>query len=59
MDPILLAALAKEGIALAVKLVGQAVASGGMTQAEADALLVDAQQNWAGSYQGWKDRDKT
>ena len=59
MDPVLLAALAKEGIALAVKLTSQAVEAGAMTQAQADQALADAQANWGGAYAGWKDARKT
>lgn len=54
MDPIILAALAREGLALAVKLTMQAVQAGGMTEAEAKQQLADAQANWGDAYADWK-----
>jgi len=54
MDPLTIAALAKEGLALAVKLTMQAVQAGGMTEDEAKQALADAQNNWGSAYEGWK-----
>lgn len=58
MDPAILASLAREAISFATRLTMNAVSAGAMTQADADAALAVAQQNWADAYRGWKDRDR-
>lgn len=53
MPPEVLQALVAQGIKLAADLIAQAVASGAMTESEADKLWADSRKDWVGAWNEW------